>query len=246
MNRISVLGIGVDAVDFNRAAQLVCDWAIEKSKGRYVVFANAHVVVTAAQDQSFGNILNEADLVAPDGFPVAWMLRRLGATIDSRVPGPDLMVEICRRAEISGARLFFYGSTQDTLDKLLVNLRRLFPNINIVGAISPPFRMLTQAERDELIDSVRVTDPHMVFVGLGCPKQEQWMFENVRKLNVVMLGVGAAFDFHAGVIRRAPLWIGRFGFEWLYRLLCEPRRLFRRYLVTNSLFLYKSLRQLYF
>ncbi|MDD0814592.1 WecB/TagA/CpsF family glycosyltransferase [Curvibacter sp. HBC28] len=245
MKKISVIGMGVSPVTAESLAELVCNWVKSANFGRYVVFANAHVLVTGNQAPDFSKVLEAADIVAPDGFPVAWMLRRLGSPNQSRVPGPDFMNLLFRRAEQLGISVFFYGSHNSTLDKLKLNLCRSFPGLNISGVYSPPFSAISSLENKKIIDHINSLGPGIIFVGLGCPKQEYWMFNNANKLNSVLLGVGAGFDFHAGTLRRAPEWMGRIGMEWIYRLVSEPKRLFFRYLVTNTVFVFKAAGQLF-
>jgi N-acetylglucosaminyldiphosphoundecaprenol N-acetyl-beta-D-mannosaminyltransferase len=195
------------------------------------------VVVTAKQDAEFRCIVNEADMATPDGMPLVWVLRRMGFQQQERINGPDLMWRLCGQAEQKGLSIFLYGSTPETIEKLTDNLKAAFPRLAVAGDCSPPFRPLSEEENREIVDRINSSDAHVVFVGLGCPKQEFWMAEHRGAIQAVMIGVGAAFDYHAGTVKRAPLWMQRSGLEWLFRLLSEPKRLWKRYLVTNSLFL---------
>ena len=240
---VDVLGIPIDAIDWADAIATIRAWAAGR-ESRYVCITNVHSVVTGTQDPRFGQVLHSADMVTPDGAPVAWMLRRLGVTGQQRVNGPDLMWRYCERAAASGESIFLYGSTDATLAKLQAVLRQYMPGLKIAGAISPPFRTLSPEEDAADVAAINASGAGTVWVSLGCPKQEFWMAEHRGRINAVMIGVGAAFDYHAGTIQRAPLWMQRSGLEWFYRLCTEPRRLWRRYLGTNSVFIVRALRQL--
>jgi N-acetylglucosaminyldiphosphoundecaprenol N-acetyl-beta-D-mannosaminyltransferase len=202
-----------------------------------------HVVVSASRDNSYRDIINGSDLALPDGAPVAWMLRRHGFSDQRRISGPDLMLALCDRASREGLVVYCYGSTRETLAKLDRSLRSAFPNLQIMTE-SPPFRELSLEEDASVVDRINASGAGIVFVGLGCPKQERWMAAHRGQVRAVMIGVGAAFDFHAGTVQRAPVWMRNNGLEWLHRLLSEPRRLWKRYLVTNSLFIVGSAWQL--
>lgn len=237
-----VVGVFIDAVDWVRAADKLLGWAGAR-ESRYVCLCNVHVVITASQDKEVRRIVNGADMATPDGMPVAWVLRWLGFLGQERISGPDLVLRVCRAAAEKRVGVFFYGSTPDTLEKLKANLKIRFPELGIAGAYSPPFRALTSEEDQEVIELINSSVAGIVFVGLGCPKQEMWMAEHKGKINAVMLGVGAAFDFHAGTIKRAPKWMRQAGIEWFHRFLQEPRRLWKRYAVTNSLFIWLILKE---
>lgn len=209
-----------------------------------VCICNVHSVVRAWQETEFGRVVNEADMATPDGAPVAWMLRRLGHAGQQRINGPDLMWRYCEQAQLRGEPIFFYGGTEETLARMRLMLLAAFPGLKIVGAISPPFRALTPDEDATIVDQINASGAGVVFVSLGCPKQELWMAAHRGRVHAVMIGVGAAFDFHAGTTRRAPRWMQNSGLEWLHRLLSEPRRLGKRYFVTNSLFIFAAAKQL--
>jgi N-acetylglucosaminyldiphosphoundecaprenol N-acetyl-beta-D-mannosaminyltransferase len=183
-------------------------------------------------------------MATPDGMPVAWAIRALGFGKQKRINGPDLTWKLLSHCAQRGQSVFFYGSTEQTLAKLDARIRAAFPALNVAGMLSPPYRPLTEAEDQQIVEHVNASGATLVFVGLGCPKQEVWMAQHRGKINAVMLGVGAAFDYHAGTLQRAPVWMQRFGFEWAYRLLKEPRRLWRRYLNTNSAFVFGITKQL--
>lgn len=241
----SVLGVTIDALGWNQVLARLLNWA-RNNESRYVTICNAHVVVTATQDNAYRHVIESSDMATPDGAPVAWMLRRQGFIGQQRINGPDLMWAMVRTSEADGVSIFFYGSTTDTLDKLRRRLVAAFPALRVAGMESPPFRPLTSEEDAAAVERINASGAGIVFVGLGCPKQERWMAEHRGLINAVMIGVGAAFDFHAGTVSRAPVWMRNRGLEWLHRLVSEPRRLWRRYLVTNTLFIFGAARQLIF
>lgn len=238
-----VIGAPIDVLDWNTAIGRISGWAGAR-ESRYVCICNVHSVVTAMQEPDFGDVVRQADMATPDGMPVAWMLRRLGAPGQQRINGPDLMWKYCELAARRNEPVFFYGSTDATLAKLRVALDSAFPGFKSAGMYSPPFRTLSAQEDQQIVDMINTSGAGVVFVGLGCPKQEKWMAEHRGRINAVMIGVGAAFDYHAGTIQRAPLWMQHSGLEWLHRLCSEPRRLWRRYWSTNSRFIYYAIRQL--
>lgn len=231
-----VLGRRIDALDWRQCLDRIFGWAARR-ESRYVCMCNVHSVVTACHDPGLGRVINGADLAAPDGAPVAWRLRTLGFAQQQRINGPDLMWKCCAGAAEEGLPVFLYGSTAATLRRLREHLEREFPRLPIAGSYAPPFRALTAKEDARVVKAIEDSGARVVFVGLGCPKQEIWMAEHRGRIRAVMIGVGAAFDYHAGVVRRAPRWMRDAGLEWLHRLVSEPRRLWRRYFVTNTLFL---------
>ena len=238
-----ILGAFIDALSWEEALTKITNW-VAKRESRYICICNVHSVVTASQDSNFKRVVDSADMATPDGMPVAWALRKLGFSFQQRINGPDLMWKYCAKAEKTGQSIFLYGNTQETLNILEKKLRLVFPRLNIAGMFSPPFRAATQAEDNQIIEKINNSGAGVVFVSLGCPKQEIWMAEHRGRIQAVMIGVGAAFDYHAGTIKRAPLWMQNNGLEWLHRLCSEPRRLWKRYFVTNTLFLVKISRQL--
>lgn len=241
--RTRTLGTLIDVIDWNTALERIGAWAMQR-ESRYVCICNVHVVATASRDVEFAMVVNTADMATPDGAPVAWMLRRLGFEGQKRINGPDLMWKYCAEAAGRNESIFLYGSCSKTLAALQGRVLAAFPSLKIAGAISPPFRPLTPTEDAECIDAINKSGAGVVFVGLGCPKQELWMAAHRGQINAVMIGVGAAFDYHAGTLKRAPQWLQQAGLEWLHRLLMEPRRLWRRYLVTNTLFIFGAAWQL--
>lgn len=233
--RTTVLGAPIDAIDWLRCLDRIVAWA-SRRESRYVCMCNVHSVVTARQDPKFRWVVSRADLAAPDGAPVAWRLRRMGFRGQQRINGPDLMWRCCVRAAGAGLSVFLYGGNASTLARLRARLARELPELTVAGCHAPPFRPLTAEEDEEIVRMIDQSGAHIVFVALGCPKQEAWMAAHRCRIRAVMIGVGAAFDYHAGVVARAPDWMRNAGLEWLHRLLSEPHRLWRRYLVTNTLF----------
>ena len=240
---LKVLGVPIDTVTFETAQDRVMAWGHARDS-RYVVLANVHVTVTASREPDFGAVVAAADMTTPDGAPVAWMLGKLGKQPQERVSGPDLTWALLGRCEREKLTVYFFGSSRETLSLLAERITATFPGLEVVGFEAPPFRPITQQEDLESIERINASGAGLVFVGLGCPKQEHWMLAHRGQVNAVMLGVGAAFDFHAGTVSRAPSWMRANGLEWLHRLASEPRRLWKRYLVTNSLFIAGVTRQL--
>lgn len=210
---------------------------VQSNRPHYVTYTNVHVVVTAHKDKNLMDAINHADIASPDGKPLEFIARLKGLKNFKRCTGPDMMLAILKESEKMGYSNYFYGSTQDTLDKLREKLLIKYPGLIIQKMYSPPFRSLTQEEEEQIIRELNLLQPDLIWVGLGAPKQEKWMYQLKNRLKKgVMLGVGAAFDFHADKIKRAPVWMQQSGLEWFFRLISEPRRLFKRYMVTNTLF----------
>jgi N-acetylglucosaminyldiphosphoundecaprenol N-acetyl-beta-D-mannosaminyltransferase len=240
---VSVVGSPIDAISWDETCAVITRWA-ERRESRYVCICNVHSVITAQQDPDFHDVIQQADMATPDGAPVAWMMRRLGYRDQMRINGPDLMFRYCAQAAQRDERIFLYGNTPETLETLQRRLLRAFPTLQIVGCYSPPFRALTPREDAEIVQRINDSGAGTVWVSLGCPKQERWMAAHRGQIHAVMVGVGAAFDYHAGTLQRAPLWMQRHGLEWLHRFWSEPRRLGRRYLLTNTMFLVQVIKQL--
>lgn len=232
----TVLGTRIDALTWDEALSCIVFWA-KSGVSRMVCLCNVHVVVTARSDPALHAALAQCELATPDGAPLAWLLRQRRWPRQPRINGPDLMWRLLAEAEREQLGVFFYGSTTATLARLVQVLQNAFPTLRIAGYLSPPFRALSAEEASDIRHAIHHSGAQLVMVGLGCPKQEKWMAAEHGRIHAVMLGVGAAFDYHAGTIRRAPAAWQRAGFEWLYRLAMEPSRLLRRYLVTNTLFL---------
>lgn len=238
-----VVSVEISTTSYAEVAELCMSWAAERkssppSRARYICVTSVHGIILARKHPEVARCLNEADIATPDGMPVVWALRSFGYRNQQRVYGPTLMMEICKRAEALGHRIFLYGGRDDTLSGLEAQMKKRFPKLEIAGAYSPPFRDLTAEEARAVEMLIRESDAAIVFVGLGTPKQERWMYERRHSFpGVTMIGVGAAFDFHAGGLRQAPVWMQRRGLEWLFRLMMEPARLWRRYLLITPQFL---------
>ena len=233
-----ILGVRVHLIHMGQVLNIIDDWIEHRDRCHYIVATQMHGIMEARRDPDFKTILNSADLFVPDGFSLAWASRLRGFKLRHRVPGPDLFLEGCKLAAERGNRVFFYGDTEETLSSLTSHLQEIIPDLKIVGAHSPPFRQLTEEEDDQETDMINESGADIVWVGLGMPKQERWMFEHQDKLNApVLVGVGAAFKFVGGQIRRAPPWVGNNGFEWLWRFFQEPRRVWRRVLIDGPHFL---------
>jgi N-acetylglucosaminyldiphosphoundecaprenol N-acetyl-beta-D-mannosaminyltransferase len=241
--RTPVLGVPIDALDWPGVLRRIAAWAARR-EARMVCLCNVHSVITARSDDAFGAAVHSSDLATPDGAPVAWLMRRLGHSSQARINGPDLMWRYCAQAAQRDESIYLYGGSPHSLQLLQRRLLEAFPSLRIAGAHSPPFRALTPEEDEAEVRDIVASGAGTVWVGLGCPKQELWMAAHRDRIPAVLLGVGAAFDYHAGTLRRAPVWMQRCGLEWLYRLGKEPRRLWRRYLHTNSVFVLGALRQL--
>jgi N-acetylglucosaminyldiphosphoundecaprenol N-acetyl-beta-D-mannosaminyltransferase len=241
--RGSVIGVPIDVITWDEAIARLTRWSRAR-ESRVVCVCAVHSVVTAHDDAEFRGIIRKADMATPDGAPVAFMLRRTGFAGQQRINGPDLMWKYCERAQHNGEKIFLYGGQPEVLEKLTAVLKTRFPGIAVVGAYSPPFRDLTEQEDEVIVGKINASGAGVVWVGLGCPKQERWMEAHRGRINAVMVGVGAAFDYHAGTLRRAPVWMQRRGLEWLYRLGHEPRRLWKRYLSSNTTFVLAAARQL--
>ena len=230
------LGMRLDKTSYRDAASRIAAWA-RNAESRYVCVATVHMVMEAHDLAAFRRQVNAADLVTPDGVPLVWTLRLMGARGASRVYGPDLMLRVLAEAEREGLPVGFYGGTPEVLEILLQSLRGRFPDLRVAYGWSPPFRPLSAEEDERVTEEIHASGVRILFVGIGCPKQERWMAEHRGRLDAVMLGVGAAFDFVAGVKPQARPWMQNLGLEWLFRLATEPRRLWRRYLKQNPRFM---------
>lgn len=211
----------------------------EKKEARYICFANVHMVMEAYDDKNLQKIINNADIVAPDGMPLSWYMNKSKNLLykQTRISGPDTTLKLCEISSKENLKLGFYGSSEKVLEKIKINLLEKFPDIDIKLTISPPFRDLNREEKESMINQINKSSIDILFVGLGCPKQEKWMFDHKDRLKCTMLGVGAAFDFIAGDKKMAPLFLQKAGLEWLYRFIQEPKRLWKRYLKHNPRFL---------
>ena len=243
MTRVNVLGVGVSAINLSQATGLILE-AVRQNRRGYVAVTGVHGVSEAQSDPEFRRILNAAFLNTPDGMPMSWVGRLQGVQDMDRVYGPDLMLSVCAATQDGLIRHFFYGGAPGVADALRTALSVRFPGISVCGTYTPPFRPLNFDEEAELLGRLREAQPHICWIGLSTPKQERFMAAYLEKLpTTVMVGVGAAFDIHSGRVRQAPLWMQRNGLEWFFRLTQEPKRLWKRYLLNNPLFVIRILAQ---
>jgi N-acetylglucosaminyldiphosphoundecaprenol N-acetyl-beta-D-mannosaminyltransferase len=244
IQRVNVLGVGVSAINIPMALAQLDRWIREKTTKTYVTVTGVHGVMESQRDENIRRMHNQAGMVTPDGMPLVWLGKMAGHSDMDRVYGPDLMLAVMEKSVSAGYRHYFYGGADGVPELLKQKLEEKFPGIQVVGTYSPPFRALTPAEDEQIVQMINDTNPDIVWVGLSTPKQERWMDAHVGRISApVMIGVGAAFDFHAGLKSQAPRFIQRSGFEWLYRLVTEPQRLWKRYLVNNPLFIMSILGQ---
>jgi len=237
-NTFHVLGVRVDAIQIPDAIAHMEEWIRERGRCHYIAVSGMHGITEGHRHDSFKRILNSADLVVPDGMPIVWLGRLRGFPVRRRVYGPELMATFCETTASKGYRHFFFGGTPGLPEKLSDSLRCRIPALQIAGTFSPPFGHVTAEEDEATIAMINATNPDVVWVGLSEIKQDTWMYNHRGKLNApVLVGIGAAFDFLAGTKRQAPEWMRENGLEWLFRLLQEPRRLWRRYLVYGAEFL---------
>lgn len=233
----NILGVNIAAIDMQWLVNYLKE-NISKLAGDYICVSNVHTTVTAYEDPEYLKVQNGGIMAIPDGGPLSTLGQRRGFKYMKRTTGPSLMGEIF---SIPGCRHYFYGSTQDTLDKMKDELIKKYPGIQIVGMYSPPFRPMTDDEDRAIVEQINETKPDFVWIGLGAPKQEKWMAAHQGKVNGLMVGVGAGFDYYAGNIERAPEWMQKSNMEWFFRLLQDPKRLFGRYLKTNTKFIWNAM-----
>ena len=234
--KFSVLGVLVNAIDYEGAVSRIVTAARNRAPLSVTALA-VHGVMTGVQDKTHMYRLNRLDLVLPDGQPVRWALNIMHHTqLPDRVYGPTLMRKVCERAAAEQLPIFLYGSTQDVLNRLTENLCRQHPGLQIAGASPSRFRQVSAEEQDAINTQIRESGARIAFVGIGCPRQEVWAYENTASIEMPVLAVGAAFAFHAGALSQAPTWMQRYGLEWLFRLVIEPRRLWRRYVILNPIY----------
>lgn len=244
IQRLNVLGVGISIIDLPSAVSVIQDWVTKGTKS-YICVTGVHGVMESQKDTRLRAIHNQSGMTVPDGMPMVWAGKIYGFKNIARVYGPDLMLAICRTSVRKKFTHFLYGGNQGVAERLKEYLQNKFPGISIVGTYTPPFRLLNEKERQDLIRQVAACRPDLFWVGLSTPKQERFMSQYLRQLETkVMLGVGAAFDIHAGLFNDAPDWIKKCGMQWFYRLCQNPRRLWRRYLTHNPVFGYRFLQQL--
>ena len=244
VDQAPILGVPLAVTDYDRTLDWI-DAAVTLGAREYLCVAAVHTVMESREDDALREAVDGAAFTVPDGQPLAWALRKLGHDIDARVYGPELMERACARAAQTGQRHYLYGGRDEqALAQLAANLLDRHPDLQLAGGWSPPFRELSDAELDEIAARINAARPDVVWVGIGVPKQEKWMAAMRARLDApVLVGVGAAFDFHAGLVPQAPAWMQRRGLEWLFRLMQEPRRLFRRYARHNPRFVAGFARQ---
>lgn len=234
---VNILGVQIAAINMEWLLKYIREH-IHDLSGDYMCVSNVHTTVMASEDEEYKAVQNGGVMAIPDGGPLSSVGRKRGAKDMNRTTGPAFLGEILKISAENNYRHYFFGSKDKTLEKLKANLLRDYPGINIVGVYSPPFRPLTEEEDRDIADQINKAQADFVWVGLGAPKQEKWMANHQGKVHGLMVGVGAAFDFYAGTLKRAPSWMQNKNLEWLFRLLMEPRRLFKRYFITNSKFIW--------
>ncbi|MBW4665809.1 MAG: WecB/TagA/CpsF family glycosyltransferase [Chroococcus sp. CMT-3BRIN-NPC107] len=240
---VNLLGSSVTALPFDTQIKTILSWA-SNHESRFVCIANVHMLMEAYWNSQFSQVLNNADMVAPDGMPLVWMMKLMGFRQQNRVAGTDVLLALCRLASNQNISIFFLGSEESILNKMRVKLKQEFPNLEIANMVSLPFRPLTPTEDKAIVQKINESGAALVLVSLGCPKQEYWMYEHQGKLQAVTIGLGGAFPVLAGIHKKAPVWLQNLGLEWLFRLIQEPRRLWKRYARTMPPFVWLSLRQL--
>jgi N-acetylglucosaminyldiphosphoundecaprenol N-acetyl-beta-D-mannosaminyltransferase len=238
-----ILGMRVDATSYEDASRHVVQWA-HQGRSAYVCVSTVHMVMESFDSAAFRQVINGAELITPDGVPLVWALKAMGVRSASRVYGPALMPHVVERAALEDVPIGLYGGTPESLEAFVMVLKGRYPKIKVVCQIAPPFRPLTAEEDRAVTQEIVDSGARILFVGIGCPKQENWMAAHKERIPAVMLGVGAAFDFLTGRVRQAPRWMQAVGLEWAFRLAMEPRRLWKRYARHNPRFVYFLLLQL--
>lgn len=240
---LNILGSPITALSFDAQIKKILEWA-SAYESRVVCVANVHMLMESHWKPEFSSVLKSADIVAPDGMPLVWMMKLMGAREQNRVAGMDILLALCQLAAKQNISIFFLGSETKILQKMRSKLEHDFPDLEIADMVSLPFRPLTIAEDEAIVQRINQSKAKLVLVSLGCPKQEYWMHNHKGKIQAVMIGLGGVFPVLAGVHKRAPLWIQNLGLEWLYRLVQEPRRLWRRYISTIPPFIWLCVKQL--
>ncbi|HEX8369082.1 MAG TPA: WecB/TagA/CpsF family glycosyltransferase [Pyrinomonadaceae bacterium] len=241
--RVRVVSLLPNVCNHESAIEKVAE-LVENGAGGYVCFSTVHMVMEAHDNPEYGAKVNGADLIITDGMPLVWMQKMQGRKDAARVRANDLMILLCEYAATNNLSVGFYGGKQEVIDAIKERAKKEFPRLQIAYAFSPPFRILNDEEDAAVTAEINRAQPDILFMGLGCPKQENWMAAHKDKVKAVMLGVGASFDFYAGNVKESPEWLGKLGLEWLYRLTQEPKRLWRRYLILNPRFMWLATVQL--
>jgi N-acetylglucosaminyldiphosphoundecaprenol N-acetyl-beta-D-mannosaminyltransferase len=236
LTKRTILNTSVSMGKYNDFIEAICELSTSRQSS-YVCFANVHTLVTAHQEPAFASVVNNADIVAPDGKPVSILMNASYAENQVRICGMDLLPDLLGACSAKELSVYFLGSTIPVLEKIIQKATIEFPKLKIAGSFSPPFRTLTHAEDNEIVDLINRAKPSLIFISLGCPKQEKWMHDHKGMINGCMLGVGQAFLTYAGLEKRLPPWARKLSLEWLYRLYLEPKRLWRRYLIGNTQFI---------
>lgn len=234
---MDILGLSVTSGPYRVFVEKIIDFATSR-KSSYICVANVHMLVEAYKDKQFAELVNNADIITPDGMPLVWSFKLLYGIKQSRVAGMDLLPDLLKHAQQNQISVYFYGGTKAIINKTREVLALRYPTLPVAGLYSPPFRSLTEAEQEDIVQNIRKSKAQLVFVVLGCPKQEKWMASMHGKINACMVGIGGALPVLIGAQKRAPMWMQNSGLEWLYRFFQEPSRLAKRYLVTNSIFLW--------
>jgi N-acetylglucosaminyldiphosphoundecaprenol N-acetyl-beta-D-mannosaminyltransferase len=240
--QLKILGVRIDTVPVEQTSETIIQ--LSREGHHYVCAANVHMIMESHDDARFRDLVNSATIVVPDGKPIVWALRRLGAKRVERITGYSLTLQVLEKARKNGISVGFYGGDEKILDLMVRRVQKDHPGLRIAYAFSPPFRTLSDNEDQTIVENLVQSGVKILFVGLGCPKQEQWMASHKDQIPAVMIGVGAVFEFLAGTKARAPKVLQEMGLEWLFRLFLEPRRLWRRYLVENPRFIAKFSSQL--
>lgn len=244
MNKAQVISSMISTGTYQEMTEAIFRMVDQKRSG-YVCFSNVHMVIEAHKDEGFNRMLNAADIAAPDGVPLRIAMRMMYGIRQERVAGMDMFPSLMAEAEKRGKSVYFFGGKEEVLKAIAEKASQEFPQLKIAGYYSPPFRALSPEEDQAIVDKINAAAPDLFFIALGCPKQEKWAANHKNRVQACMLAVGGAFNVYAGMQKRAPEWMQRFSLEWLYRLVQEPRRLFKRYFITNSLFLALFLKSLF-
>jgi N-acetylglucosaminyldiphosphoundecaprenol N-acetyl-beta-D-mannosaminyltransferase len=239
----SILGVNIASSTYQTVSDKTIEWA-RRGESRSLVFANVHVIMEAYDDPAYLRCLNSADMVNPDGVPLVWALKLMGKSDATRVYGPDSTLKMIKDAAANDIPVGFYGGSPEVLQTLLTIVKRDNPSLQVPFAMSPPFRELSEAEEAAIVQQISDSGAKILFIGLGCPRQEKWMMRHVGRIPAVMFAVGAAFDFIAGTKKQAPRWMMKTGLEWVFRLVTEPRRLAQRYFKHNPRYVFLVARQL--